>query len=83
MIEMNKYDNHITLKCSVSVFNHGSLVDLQFTLLLAAEPIGLDGPWPANFLALVAAPISGPPTFLGDVNFFFLYIAIMTGENLQ
>ena len=23
--------------------------------------------------------ISGPPTFLGDVNFFFLYIAIMTG----
>ena len=38
---------------------------------------------PANFLALVAAPISGPPTFLCDVNFFFLYIAIMTGENLQ
>jgi len=37
----------------------------------------------ANFLALVAAPISGPPTFLGDVNFFFLYIAIMIGENLQ
>jgi len=27
MIEMNKYDNHITLKCSISVFNHGSLVD--------------------------------------------------------
>ena len=27
-----------------------------------------------------AAPISGPPTFLGDVNFFFLYIAIVTGE---
>jgi len=27
MIEMNKYDNHITLKCSVSVFDHGSLVD--------------------------------------------------------
>ena len=27
MIEMNRYDNHITLKCSVSVFNHGSLVD--------------------------------------------------------
>jgi len=25
----------------------------------------------------------GPLTFLGDVNFFFLYIAIMTGENLQ
>ena len=23
------------------------------------------------------------PLFLGDVNFFFLYIAIMTGENLQ
>jgi len=36
-----------------------------------------------NYLPLVAAPISGPPTFLGDVNFFFLYIAIMTGENLQ
>ena len=25
----------------------------------------------------------GPPTFLGDVNFFCLYIAIMTGESLQ
>ena len=42
---------------------------------LAAEPIG---PW-----LLWAAPISGPPTFLGDVNVFFLYIAIMTGENVQ
>ena len=37
--------------------------------LLAAEPIGPGGP--------------RPPTFLGDVNFFFLYIAIITGENLQ
>ena len=27
--------------------------------------------------------MSGPPTFLGDVNFFFLYIAIMTGDNEQ
>jgi len=38
---------------------------------------------PPTFWFLWAAPISGPPTFLGDVNFFFLYIAIMTGENLQ
>jgi len=38
---------------------------------------------PAHFLALVGRPITGPPTFLGDVNFFFLYIALMTGENLQ
>jgi len=27
MIEMNKNDNHITLKCSVSVINHGSLAN--------------------------------------------------------
>jgi len=36
---------------------------------MAAEPIVPGGPRPAHFL--------------GDVNFFFLYIAIMTGENLQ
>jgi len=41
------------------------------------------GPRPAHFLALVGRPITGPPTFLGDVNFFFLYTALMTGENLQ
>jgi len=34
------------------------------------------------FLASVGRP-SGLPTFLGDVNFFFLHIAIMTGESLQ
>jgi len=28
-------------------------------------------------------PYLWPTHFLGDVNFFFLYIAIMTGENLQ
>jgi len=28
-------------------------------------------------------PLSLPTHFLGDVNFFFLYIAIMTGENFQ
>jgi len=47
---------------------------------LAAEPIGLR---PAHLLALVGRPYLWPPTSLGDVNFFFLYIAIMTGENLQ
>jgi len=41
------------------------------------------GRGPPTFWLLWAAPISGPHTFLGDVNFFFLYIAIMTGENLQ
>jgi len=50
---------------------------------LVAEPIGPGGPRPAHFLALVGRPISGLTTSLGDVNFFFLYIAIMTGENLQ
>jgi len=35
---------------------------------------------PPTFWLSWAAAISGLPTFLGDVNFFFLYIAIMTGE---
>ena len=50
---------------------------------LAAEPIGPDGPRPAHFLALVGRPYLGPADFLGDVNFFFVYIAIITGENFQ
>jgi len=41
------------------------------------------GRGPPTFWLLWAAPISGPPTFSGDVNFSFLYTAIMTGENLQ
>jgi len=41
---------------------------------LAAEPIGPDGPLPAHFLALVGRPYLWPAHFLGDVNFFFLYI---------
>jgi len=45
--------------------------------------LGRAGRGPPTFWLLWAAPISGPPTFLGDVNFFFLYIAIMTSENLQ
>jgi len=50
---------------------------------LVAEPIGPGGPQPAHFLALVGRPYLWPAHFLGDVNFFILYIAIMTGENLQ
>jgi len=45
--------------------------------------LGRAGRGPPTLWLLWAAPISGPPTFLGDVNFFFLYIAIMTSENLQ
>ena len=45
--------------------------------------LGRAGRGSPTFWLLWAAPISGPPTFLGDVNFFFLYTAIMTGENLQ
>jgi len=82
MIEMNNYDNHITLKCSVVVFNNGSLVDLKFTLSFAAEPIGMGGPRSAHILAPEGCPYLWPTHFLGDVNFFFLYIAIMTGKNL-
>jgi len=51
---------------------------------LVAEPIGPGGRAAARplFWLLWATFISGLPTFLGDVNFFFLYIAIMTGEKL-
>ena len=45
--------------------------------------LGRAGHGPPTFWLLWSAPISGPPTFLGDVNFFFLYIAIIIGENLQ
>ena len=45
--------------------------------------LGRTGREPPTFWLLWAASISDPPTFLGDVNFFFLYIAVMTGENLQ
>jgi len=45
--------------------------------------LGRAGRGPPTFWLLWAAPISGLPTFLGDVNFFFLYIAIMTGEKLR
>ena len=46
--------------------------------------MGRAGRGPPTFWLLWAVPISGPPTFLGDVNFFFLYIAIiMTGEKLR
>jgi len=36
--------------------------------------LGRTGRCPPTFWLLWAAPISGPRTFLGDVNFFFLYI---------
>jgi len=49
---------------------------------LAAEPIGPGGPRPAHFLALVIRPYLWPAHFLGDVNFSFLYIAILTGEKI-
>ena len=60
---------------------HESLSDDEISGLgvdswaLATEPIGPGGPRPAHFLSLVgrAAHISGPPTFLCDINFFFLY----------
>jgi len=50
---------------------------------LVVEPIGPGGPLPAHFLALVGHPYLWPAHFSGGVNFFFLYIAIMTDENLQ
>jgi len=43
--------------------------------------LGRVGCGPPTFWLFWAAAISGPPTFLGDVYFFFLYIVIMTGEN--
>ena len=52
-------------------------------MTIGGEPIGPGGPLPAHFLSLVGRPYLWPAHFLGDVNFFFLYIAIMTGENLQ
>ena len=48
-------------------------------LLVMLAPLAA-GRGPRTFWLLWAAPITGPPTFLGDVNFFFLYIAIMTGK---
>ena len=50
---------------------------------LAVEPIGPGAPRPAHFLALVGRPYLWLAHFIGDVIFFFVYIAIMTGENLQ
>jgi len=47
---------------------------------LVAEPIGPGGP----LFGSCEPPLSlARPFFLGDVNFFFLYIAVMIGENLQ
>ena len=39
--------------------------------------LGRVGHGPPTFWLLWATPVSGPPTFLGDVNYFFLYIAII------
>ena len=46
-----------------------------------SKPITGGGAYRA--VALVGRPYLWPAHFIGDVNFFFVYIAIMTGENLQ
>ena len=55
----------------------GTMTHWQWNLL------GRAGHCPPTFWLLWAAPISGPLTFLGDVNFFFLYIAIISYNKLR
>ena len=84
MIEVNKYDNHITLKCSVSVFNHGSLHGrLVVHIVLGGRAYWAGRAAARQLFGSCGRPYLWPAHFFCDVNFFFLYIAIMTGENLQ
>jgi len=87
---MEYYDDRICLPVCLSVCLSASI---SLELRIQSSPnLSAHRQWSLLGGRAAARPLFGfcrpplslaRPLFGGDVNFFFLYIAIMTGENLQ